>query len=136
VSVYFVASGGHVKIGYSKDPVGRAATVTIHGRRPADIPHGADATLLGWVPGDRDVEAAWHRRFAADHVFGEWFYLDPDLIRGLIWDDPCGVELDRMSALAVFVANEHPGISREQIAATGVGVDAADRIDSLFGGAA
>jgi hypothetical protein len=137
MSVYFASAGGYVKIGYSADPIGRMTTVTRNGTRPADIPRGADARLLGWVPGNHADEAAWHRRFAADHVAGEWFYLDPDLVRGLIWDDPCGIDMERMSTLAVFAAHANPGVSREQIAAAGIAVDAVpfDQLD-VFGGAA
>jgi hypothetical protein len=131
MSVYFAAAGGYGKIGYSTDPIGRTSTVTLNGERPADISRGADVRLIGWVPGGRREEAQWHRRFAADHVAGEWFYIDPDLVSGLIWDDPCGVDLERMSALAVFAANAHPGISREQISAAGIPVNATslDQID-------
>lgn len=142
MSVYFAAVGGYVKIGYSADPIGRTSTVTVNAKRPTDVPRGADAQLIGWVPGERDEEARWHRSFAADHVAGEWFYIDPDVVSQLIWADPCGIDLDRMSALAVLAANAHPGISREEIAAAGIPVNAKafDQIDwsilALTGGAA
>lgn len=124
MSVYFAQAGAHIKIGHSADPIERVSTLTRNGTRPSDVAHCAEAELLGWVPGDRAVEAAWHRRFAADHVAGEWFYLDPAAVRDLIWDDPCGIDLERMSALAVFAAHYHRGVSREQIAAAGIPVEA------------
>lgn len=124
MSVYFAQAGAHIKIGYSADPIKRVASVTRNGTRPSDVARFADADLLGWVPGDHAAEAAWHRRFAADHVAGEWFYLDPATVRDLIWADPCGIDLERMSALAVIAAHRHPGVSREQLAAAGIPVEA------------
>lgn len=140
MSVYFVQAGSYLKIGYSIDPIGRSTTVTTNGKRPVDLPRFADARLIGWVPGDRMTETCWHARFAADHVRGEWFYLDPEVIRPLIWEDPCGVDMQRMSALAVFAADRHPGISRDEIAAAGIPAEAspmaAPNLDWLLGGAA
>ena len=124
MSVYFAEAGGYMKIGYSADPISRVGTITTNGTRPADLPRAADATLLGWVPGTRAEESAFHRRFAADWIAGEWFRLDPDVIRDLIWADPSGIDVQRMSALAVFAACNNPGVTREQIAQAGVRVEA------------
>lgn len=134
MSVYFVLAGGYVKIGYSADPFRRSATVTTHGKRPADLPYGTEAELLGWIPGDKLVEMCWHARFVGDHVAGEWFYLDPAMVLDLIWEDPCGVDLRRMSAAAVFTADKNPGVSREQIAQAGIpveGVTIAEALESM-----
>lgn len=136
MSVYFALAGGYVKVGYSAKPFGRMTTVTRNGRRPTDLPHAADVELLGWVPGDRDVEAAWHRRFAADHVAGEWFYLAPDMVRSLIWSDPCGVDLVRMPAPAVFAAIKYPAATRDDLARAGYTVEAAPADIDIWGGAA
>lgn len=132
MSVYFAQSGAYVKIGYSADPISRVSTVTTSGARPVDLPRGADARLLGWVPGDRD----------ALPLAGEWFYLDPAVVRALIWADPHGVDVARMSALAVFVACANPDWSRDQIGQAGVRVEAAPwsealrGLDAVLGGAA
>jgi hypothetical protein len=37
---------------------------------------------------------------------------------------PCGVDLQRMTALAVIAADRHQGISREHMAAAGIPVEA------------
>lgn len=124
MSVYFAQSGPYVKVGYSAEPLERCSTVTINVRRPKDLARGADVDLLGWIPGDREVEEAWHRRFAADHVAGEWFYLDPAAFRDLIWADPRGVDLYRMSAVAVFAAVAHPELSRADLHTGGIAVEA------------
>lgn len=138
MSVYFAQAGAYIKIGYSGDPISRVATVTMNGRRPETLPRGAEATLLGWVPGNRELEAELHRRFAADHVAGEWFYLDPEVARGAIWADPRGVDIHRMSAMAVFAAMEFPEATRDELAAAGVQIEAGDLAEFMktFGRAA
>lgn len=118
MSVYFAQSCGYTKIGYSGDPIQRAESITRLGERPAEIPHKAPATLLGWIPGDRSVEATYHRRFADQCVEAEWFSLDEAEVRSIIWDDPRGVDMQRMSGLAVFAALRHPELTRDEIAAT------------------
>lgn len=133
MSVYFAQAGAYVKIGYSRRPISRVSTVTTAGKRPNDLPRGTDARLLGWVPGDQWVESAWHARFIASRVAGEWFYLDPEAIRQEIWADPCGVDFERMSARAVLAADRHPGISREEIAAAGIPVEVVPFDERDFG---
>lgn len=124
MAVYFAQAGAYVKIGYSADPTTRVSTVTTSGKRPDDLPRATEASLLGWVPGDRWIEDVWHGRFVADRVAGEWFYLEAGEVCDLIWADPCGVVIDRMSALAVYAAHNYPGISRDEIAEAGIPVDA------------
>jgi hypothetical protein len=131
VSVYFAQAGAYIKIGYSKDPFDRMTTVTRHGRRPADLPRAADADLLGWVPGGRSREAELHRRFADCHVDGEWYYLEPGMVRSLIWSDPAGVDIQRMSALAVLAAHRYEGATRDQIAAWGIPVEAVSEEEAI-----
>jgi hypothetical protein len=120
MAVYFASAGAYIKIGYSAKPEQRIGTVTVNGKRPADVRRGAAVDLLGWVPGDREREAQTHRRFAADHVAGEWFYLEPSTVRDLIWSDPRGVDIRRMSAWAVYAAMKHPELTRDELAAAGV----------------
>lgn len=132
MSVYFAQAGPFVKIGYSADPVARSTTVTTNGTRPADLPRGASAKLLGWLPGGRHEEAALHRLFAADHVAGEWFYLDPETVRDLLWADPRGVDVHRMSMQAVCVALRFPTLTRDQIEQAGVPVEAVPLSDLVI----
>lgn len=124
MSVYFAQAGAYVKIGYSHNPISRSATITTTGTRPADLPRGADVTFLGWVPGDTWTERAWHVRFAEDRVAGEWFYLAPDVVREAIWADPAGIDAVRMPALTVFVARDHPGVTRQQLVDAGLEMEA------------
>lgn len=131
MSVYFATSGPYLKIGFSADPLRRIATVTTAGTRPSDLPRATDADLIGWIPGDREAEATWHRHFAADHVAGEWFYLERRVAEEIIWDDPCGIDIHRMSALAVMAADRYDGISRAELDAMGIIVEAAPERDVL-----
>lgn len=141
MSVYFAQAGAYVKIGFSHDPFSRVSTITTGGKRPGDLPRGTDARLIGWVPGDVFIEAAWHGRFVADRIAGEWFYIDQSVVREALWADPCGIDLERMSALAVLAADNYPGITRDEIAAAGIPVEARPIEESMrsmnfLGGAA
>ena len=142
MAVYFARSGDYIKVGYSADPISRSTTVTTSGSRPLDLPKGAEVQLLGWIPGDRLVESQWHRIFAPQRVHGEWFRLPVEFVRDLIWGDPRGVDMQRMSAQAVFVACAHPELTREQMAQLGVRIEAVPlcesltMLDGLLGGAA
>jgi hypothetical protein len=132
MSVYFATADGYTKIGYSADPAGRMTTVTRNGQRPDDLPFGAKAHLIGWIPGDRAVEAGLHRRFAAHHAAGEWFSgIKDGELRSIVEDDPRGIDVDRMTALAVFVAIAHPELTRDEIAALGVRIDAVPEPEAL-----
>lgn len=117
MSVYFAQVGRYIKIGYSRDPFKRAQTITRSGKRPNDVPFAADVTLLGYIPGTRRDELLLHARFDAAWVAGEWFALTPKDVRPLIWDDPRGVDIQRMSAQAVFAMLEHPDLTRDEVAA-------------------
>lgn len=141
MSVYFAQAGDYVKIGYSADPIARASTITRLGKRPADLPFGTDVDLIGWIPGDQWRETEMHGKFTSSRVAGEWFRLDRDEIRALILDDPRGVDMRRMSALAVFAAAAHPTMTRDEIALAGIPIEAAPlealkSMDFLIGGAA
>ena len=120
MSVYFAEAGGFTKIGYSKNPVKRAATLTTNGKRPDGLPRGAFVDLIGWVPGDTWREAEIQAQFIDRRVAGEWFRLiDRETIHDLIWTDPRGVDLHRMSTLHVFYAVENPGATRAEMEAAG-----------------
>ncbi|MGC9540189.1 GIY-YIG nuclease family protein [Streptomyces sp. UG1] len=67
--VYFLRNGDRVKIGTSTNLRHRIETLSL--RRP-------DLILV--VEGDRNIERAFHDRFAPQRVgFTEWFYLEGDL---------------------------------------------------------
>lgn len=134
MSVYFAQAGPYIKAGYSANPSGRMATVTHNGERPADLPKGAHATLLGWIPGDRKREAEVHALFADQRVAGEWFTLDVNEVRDLVWSDPSGVDIERMSALAALTMLNHPEATRDDLTAAGVRVEGVplDEVDWSF----
>jgi len=67
--VYFSERGNLIKIGFSTNPVARAENL--------------QTKLLGVVPGSRDDEARFHRKFKALNVHGEWFK-DSQTIRSYI----------------------------------------------------
>lgn len=124
MSVYFAEAGGYIKIGYSRDPIGRSATITTSGTRPTDLPRGAEVDLIGWMPGSTWREGAFHAQHIETRVAGEWFRLDREYVHGLIWQDPHGVDLHRMSAIAVFCALKYPHLTRDQLASAGVPIAA------------
>lgn len=131
MSVYFAEAGPYIKIGYSADPISRVSTITTSGTRPADLPRKAEASLIGWLPGERKEERDWHQFFSHQRVEGEWFTLDREVIEDLIWADPHGISVRRMSAVAVLVACKHPNLTREQMALLGVRVEAAPEAEFL-----
>lgn len=133
MSVYFAQAGRYTKVGYSADPIARVGSVTTNGARPADIPRGADARLLGWIPGDRRRESEIHARFSDRRVEagGEWFVLEEDEIRDLIWSDPSGIDVQRMAAMAVLAGSKYPGVTRADMAAAGIPVEATSLEDAL-----
>ena len=124
MSVYFARVGRYTKVGYSKNPIARSTTITTTGQRPDDVPRGAEANLIGWVPGGRARESWFHRTFADSRVAGEWFVLDESAVRDLIRDDPRGVDFHGMSAMAVFTMSRNPEVTRDDLAAAGIQVEA------------
>lgn len=133
MAVYFAAAGGYIKIGYSADPVGRMNTVTRNGSRPEDLERGAHVDLLGWIPGDRSREHELHDQFAGYRARGEWFDIDAETVADLIWSDPCGVDIERMSALAVFAMRRHPHATRAMVEECGIPVEAVP-LGDIFAG--
>lgn len=135
MSVYFIEAGPYMKIGFSDDPIARAESVTRLGKRPDDLPREAAVELIGWIPGDRKAEARMHQRFARLRVAGEWFWSEREQAAELIWADPRGVDIHRMSALAVFAMHKHPTLTRAEVELAGIGVLAVpleDALDHLF----
>jgi len=72
--VYFIqdSASGHIKIGMSRKPEQRMADL--------QVAHSARLVLLGHIPGDRDLEGAFHERFGDLRLEGEWFEPDDDLV--------------------------------------------------------
>lgn len=73
MSIYFIRHAGLVKIGYSSRLAERIGAIK------ASIP-SPDVTLVGYMPGDRDVEAHLHQVFAKHRFSGEWFFFAPELV--------------------------------------------------------
>lgn len=71
--IYFVRSGNAVKIGISCKPSKRVKSM-------ATGNHG-ELKLLATIPGNRSREKALHRKFKAHRIKGEWFNLDPAILR-------------------------------------------------------
>jgi hypothetical protein len=65
MSIYVLRSAELVKIGYSADLRQRVSTII------SSIP--VPVEFVGHMPGDRDLEAHLHDRFAATRFSGEWF---------------------------------------------------------------
>jgi len=80
--IYFIKAvdGDAVKIGYCKsDPQRR--------RQALQTGHPARLELIAVIEGPdagRLGEAAWHSRFAADRLQGEWFRWSPELRRAVL----------------------------------------------------
>jgi hypothetical protein len=73
MSIYVIRYGDLLKIGYSSK-LGDRVYQIIRG-----IP-GGTATLVGHMPGDRDVEAHLHRIFESSRFSGEWFRETTELV--------------------------------------------------------
>jgi hypothetical protein len=65
--IYFVRCEGFVKIGFTANAHERMGTL----RTASPFP----LVLLGWLPGNADLEAAIQRRLAIHRERGEWFRL-------------------------------------------------------------
>lgn len=146
MSVYFAIAGPYMKIGYSWNPINRMNTVTTNGRTPDDLPADTEVDLIGWIPGGRELEREFHKRFANTRVAGEWFWADREEAARIVWDDPRGVDIEKMSMQAVLVMKKYPHATRDEVAAAGVQVEATpldeamlrfnQRIADALGGAA
>lgn len=135
MSVYFLESGPYMKIGFSDNPIARAGTVTRLGKRPDDLPFEAEVDLIGWIPGDRKVETKVHKVFADIRVAGEWFWSERKVVEAAIWSDPRGVDMHRMSAIAVGTMHKYPTLTRAEVEAAGIPVAAValeDALENLF----
>ena len=69
--IYFIRSGGYVKIGVSVRPWDRLSTLQIGNPEPLE--------MIAIMPGEYDVEATLHGQFSSDRINGEWFRLSPEI---------------------------------------------------------
>jgi hypothetical protein len=71
--VYFLRAGDFIKIGKATgSPKNRIASLQTGCPYPI--------TLIGFIHGGISEEFALHRRFAADHAYGEWFHAKQSII--------------------------------------------------------
>lgn len=107
MSIYVIRYGDLYKIGFSDQLAKRVYQIT------TGIPGGA-ASLVGHMPGDRDVEAHLHSVFGGSRFSGEWFRETPEL---LAW---CGLMLipDLPSPELGRVTGSRKGQYQEEATAT------------------
>lgn len=83
MSVYFIACGGFIKVGFSENPERRAvrlfsSTSRYSAPRAAYEARGGQA-LLGYIEGDKTTEARLHAALDDYSVGCEWFIDEPEL---------------------------------------------------------
>lgn len=98
--IYFLLNpgSGRVKIGFTAKEIAR---------RQDNLETGSDRplTLLGTVPGGRDVEDAWHERFADLRRHREWFEFRDDLPRAVglaVAESPAGEGMVRPAEFLAY----------------------------------
>lgn len=90
--VYFIGNGnGQVKIGYSKEPFKRLASLQ------TASPYRLE--LLAIVPGTEETEDQLHRKFASYRLAGEWFTLSDSIRYEIDASDRSLVEISEMNCL-------------------------------------
>lgn len=67
MQVYFIAGGGKTKVGISRDPAKRLATIVAHSPEP-------DLRVVYAEPGGQALERAVHEYLDPRHSHGEWFH--------------------------------------------------------------
>lgn len=70
--VYFIRTGDHIKIGYSRDASSRLADLQI--ACPTSL------ECLHVVEGTKKTEKRFHLRFRKERVRGEWFKVSPRIL--------------------------------------------------------
>lgn len=69
-SVYLMRNHGMVKIGFAREPEGRARQIEYASGMPTEVVYSKV------VANHREVERMLHERYAAYRTMGEWFDLD------------------------------------------------------------
>lgn len=74
MSVYLLQAdkGGPIKIGFTKNPIRRFASIQVHNH--------VSLALLAVLDGDRSLEKSLHAKFAGLRLRGEWFEPGLDLL--------------------------------------------------------
>lgn len=77
--VYVARLGEFVKIGTSRDPIGRVNYLHLkNGNWPASLPRERLEFVL-YVPGGRELERLIHDELSAHREVGEWFRITPEV---------------------------------------------------------
>lgn len=83
MSIYFIACGGFIKVGYSADPAKRTANLFRSSSRYAAPAAAYEArgtqTLLGHIDGEKSSERALHIALRDYAAGAEWFVDEPEL---------------------------------------------------------
>lgn len=83
MSVYFIACGGFIKVGFSDNPERRVKNLFQSGSRytapRAAFEARAERTLLRSIEGDKDTERTIHRALEDFYAGCEWFVDEPQL---------------------------------------------------------
>ena len=109
MTVYVMECGGYTKIGYvsSDDPAHRVAEIQ------SMVPF--DVRLVGFIPGDYNMERAAQRRFSSRKVRGEWFDVRPETVMRYLRDSPPPSKEQIRERVIAYVA-EHPGATTREVA--------------------
>ncbi|MDK4703879.1 GIY-YIG nuclease family protein [Rhizobium sp. CNPSo 4062] len=104
MSIYVLRSAELVKIGYSADLRQRVSSII------ASIP--VPVEFVGHMPGDRDLEAHLHERFAATRFSGEWF-VETDEMRQVfaVILTPKLPETKKITSGSIKRARDHSAVS-------------------------
>lgn len=100
--VYFIAGdSGPVKIGVAADPAVRLKTLQT--ANPVRL------SILATAKGGSQKEAAYHRRFAAHRLHGEWFERVPEILDEIERLNPLSVANRAKTATKVCGSPDHGG---------------------------
>ena len=84
--VYVILANRYLKIGHSRDPLDRLRSVRRSTPERLKLPYDVNlssAQLMWSIPGSRDDERRLQHVARNYWVHGEWYYTDPQLVRGL-----------------------------------------------------
>ncbi len=108
MAIYFIRQKGTnlVKIGWAKDPVARMATLQ------TGSPHEFELMAVG--EGGAKEEHALHRRFADDHVRGEWFRMSGEIGVAVALCNPAFARLAALEPRLLDGARAAGGVDHEE----------------------
>lgn len=114
MSIYFMASNGHVKVGLSTNPIIRSWQVTSHTKSPPEVRDNSIPELLGWYPGDKRDELLAHAALNDHWVVGEW-YVDCQEVRNRLYDHPDALIATDITAAALFATMRNIPLAEARI---------------------